>query len=761
MSEEEKLGKGVRILAVVLPIFFLIALSVFVLLKMREEEQERTPDAITPPPVVKENIPPETAGQPEAPSVTVNKKPVNVVDRAISDALRWLAKKQKKDGSWDAAIESSKTGVTALALLAFIENGHSTRDGVYCGWVSNGLNYLLSRQSEKGTIDRGISESWIYNHVISLIVFSKIYGMTGEKRFRDAAGKAAQYLISAQNPGLGWKYQPKSGRNDTSITSWAVLAFHELRSNKVMAVPESVFDGAWNWFDRATNTAGKTGYMRPGDDGSVIRGVNEQYSKNPSLTAAAIFSRILCGQSRNDPKIIKGLNIVKGNFPEWQDGEKKNIDLYCSFWLTNALKTLVPPQTMKDYASHLIVSILSLQEKEGRERGSFSPDGKWGMVGGRAYSTAICAIVLKKLKDVEGVDLSSIKPLDKILKDEEEADSYTGIPPNLSEISLSEITSKLNHLKITISFSETPLLEVFNFLHDITRIFCIPSKELCDNASLYSITLRLRDVSLKAAIEAICLSAGGIDYGIREENGSCFVYLSSPDDIANLNLPKPADFKPSTEYSSIKAALPNRDLSFGLSKEEYRKVECIRSKFDEKVKLSMEISTFGELRRLLKNELGIEIKLSESALKNMPDDDKDVSRSSDERTLEEILNALQYHAQAKYVITPNGILFPSEEMYRNMEYLYNKSHIESVLKTRTVTLSFKETSFENLISFLSDITGLNFVFTAKARKTCEEKCIDRELSDSLLLNALEDICRRAGVTYEIKEYYILIKSLSE
>ncbi len=252
------------------------------------------------------------------------------------------------------------------------------------------MEFLRSRQDSHGRIGLTGAEGWIYNHAISLLALSRNCCLTKDARHRKPISRAAKYLLDVQNPGLGWKYEFRSGRNDTSVTCWAALALREAHKSGALEVPDSAFEGAANWLDRVTNTAGKAGYMRPGDDGSVIVDVNDTYEKYPSTTASALVTRMLNGQRRQDRKIMKGLRLIlESQPPEWFEGETLRVDLYYSFWAATAAKILLPFEKRKEWTSRLISSILSIQKTSGKDAGSFSPQGKWGMVGGRVYATAI------------------------------------------------------------------------------------------------------------------------------------------------------------------------------------------------------------------------------------------------------------------------------------------------------------------------------------------------------------------------------------
>ncbi len=333
-------------------------------------------------------------------------------ESAVTAALRWLHYHQDRPaGMWDQdgfskncdskqppACDKPGTGqydvaCSALALLAFLGNGHTHRVGQFKKTVSLGLNWLVKQQKSDGSLGERSAESWIYNHAIGTMALCEAFAVTRDYKLQGPAQNAVNFIKGAQNPGLGWKYEPQDGRNDTSVSGWMVLALKAAKAAR-LDVDAAMFQGAINWFDRATNTAGKTGYMRPGDNGSVIRGVNDRYAKLPTMTGVGVICRIFCGQSRRDPKITKGVDILMQNLPTWNKPKNDKVDMYYWYYATYAMfqyggkKWHTWNEAMKN-------ALLSTQRQGGCADGSWDPVGKWGMVGGRVYSTAINALTLE------------------------------------------------------------------------------------------------------------------------------------------------------------------------------------------------------------------------------------------------------------------------------------------------------------------------------------------------------------------------------
>lgn len=333
-------------------------------------------------------------------------------EAAVAAALQWLSCHQDKDGKWnqdgfakncDATKGIACTGpghsehydvaLTGLALMAYLGNGSTHQEGKYKENAKKGLDWLLSQQQADGRMSRRIVESWVYSHAIATLAICEALAMTGDKNLREPCQRAVTFTVKAQKPGSGWKYEPGSGMSDTSVTGWVVSALKAAQDADI-AVPRAAFDGALSWFDRATNTAGKTGYMRPGDDGSVIRGKNEAFAKQPTMTAAAVHSRMLCGQGRDSGRVKKGIGILMSNLPVWNRPDFTKVDPYYWYHGTQALFHFGGTK-WKRWNTAVKKALLENQCKGGCADGSWEPVGKWDVVGGRIGATALNCLTLE------------------------------------------------------------------------------------------------------------------------------------------------------------------------------------------------------------------------------------------------------------------------------------------------------------------------------------------------------------------------------
>ena len=357
---------------------------------------------------------------------------------AVRAALEWLRRHQSEDGSWKAhgyldrckktcqntdptrygdgrGYKEHDVGVTGLAMLAFAGYGHTHRDGIYEEYVEclkKAVAFMKSVQvksndpSTNGRFGPGEAEDWIYSHAIATMAMSELLVMSNDViGLKTSVTDAVKLCLHAQNDGFGWRYGIKSGENDTSVTGWMVLALKTAKNARLDIPKEDFqrgFDGALNWFNRATASNGKTGYQAPGDEGSRLNKVFPEpypYSKDLScMTAVAVLCRLFAGEKRESQAIRDGVKILMLHTPRWQEQKGRalsSINMYYWYYGSYALFQF-GGEPWKKWNEDMKKVLLETQRAGIMdEDGSWDPIDEWGVAGGRVYSTAICAMTLE------------------------------------------------------------------------------------------------------------------------------------------------------------------------------------------------------------------------------------------------------------------------------------------------------------------------------------------------------------------------------
>ena len=163
-------------------------------------------------------------------------------------------------------------GITALVLLAFLEDGHTYRKGEHKKVVREGFRFLKEMQDPEGCYGPRESSHFVYNHAIATLAMVRHYQATKVVGYKRSAEAGVEFILKARNPGGAWRYGIRPKDNDSSVTGWMVAALSAAR-DAGFKVDEAAFREPREWIDRITNPkTGKVGYdkrdtgpARPGD----------------------------------------------------------------------------------------------------------------------------------------------------------------------------------------------------------------------------------------------------------------------------------------------------------------------------------------------------------------------------------------------------------------------------------------------------------------------------------------------------------------
>ena len=305
-------------------------------------------------------------------------------EQAVARALKWLAKEQNNNGSWDlAAGEAGVTtdgrgrfAATGLALLPFLGAGHTHKDGEYKYVVDRGLNYLIKEMKRDGNGLDGLGRLTdgygnYYSHGLCTIAMCEAYAMTRDNRLRLPAQQLINEIVDAQHPaGGGWRYRRREP-GDTSVLGWQLMA---LKSGKLayLNVPDKTFQGASRFLDSVQTDYGSAyGYTSPGT--------------RSSTSAVGLLSRMYLGWDRDRKGIEKGVNRISKVGPDKDE-------IYFSYYATQILHHYGGPKWDKWNAS-MRDSLVNSQSRGGRD------DGSWQLRAShhrsRIYCTSMATMILE------------------------------------------------------------------------------------------------------------------------------------------------------------------------------------------------------------------------------------------------------------------------------------------------------------------------------------------------------------------------------
>ncbi|MEM6674967.1 MAG: prenyltransferase/squalene oxidase repeat-containing protein [Planctomycetota bacterium] len=335
-------------------------------------------------------------------------------EQAIKDGLEWLKNHQDQDGMWDndefmkhdpsndkcdgAGDPIHDVGVTGLALLAFLGDGHTMTLGLYKDVVKRGIKWLMDEQDrETGLFGEELGHAFLYDHAIASLAFTETFYLDKAIILKSKAQKAMNYISRARNPYGVWRYEvPPDGENDTSVTGWMVFAMKSAEEGK-LKIDREAYTAAIQWFDEMTDPAtARVGYLEVGSPSSRVTGLNNQYptDKGEALTAVALLCRFFLGQVPDEePMMEKHAELLLKTLPKWEP-EELGCDMYYWYYGTYAMYQM-GGKYWKEWRKALEPAVLSSQRKDGSSKGSWDPVGPWGYSGGRVYSTATMVLCLE------------------------------------------------------------------------------------------------------------------------------------------------------------------------------------------------------------------------------------------------------------------------------------------------------------------------------------------------------------------------------
>ena len=323
-------------------------------------------------------------------------------EKAVHAALSWLAAAQSANGGWDAsrfgagkelkvlgedrrgAGQNADTGVTGLALLAFLGSGHTHRHGAYTSEVADGLEYLRQHQRSDGALFGNAQVfARMYCHSMATFAVCEALALTGDKRLQPVAEAAVRYTLAMQHPtDGGWRYR-RGDTGDTSQLGWQLMT---LKSAELAEL--SIPTITWTMVER---------YLRRVRRGSTggLASYRPEAPASRTMTAEALFCRQLLRATGyggiSAIELHEALRAVSQELPS-----SRHRNLYYWYYATLALHQAKGESTAAATAwedwNHALTSVLLTTQQDD---GSWSADTTWGGYGGRVYTTALSAMCLE------------------------------------------------------------------------------------------------------------------------------------------------------------------------------------------------------------------------------------------------------------------------------------------------------------------------------------------------------------------------------
>ena len=304
----------------------------------------------------------------------------SLTEAAVARGLYWLARQQNPLGSWALDGRRQRSAGTSLALLPFLGAGQTHLVGHYKDTVSGGLRYLLESQKSDGDLRGDAARQYgMYVHGQAAIVLCEAYAMTHDERFREPAQQAIDFIVAAQYPSGGWRYQPRqelrtrAQRGDTSVLGWQVMALQSARAAG-LDVPDQVLQLAQQYLDLVARDGGATyAYQQSG-------------GPTPTMTAEGLLCRMYLGWQRQESALDKGLDYLMDRLPS-----PGQVDYYYWYYATQVVHH-IGGHHWTQWNRAIRNTLVDMQRTRGRDAGSWPARGHHNA--GELYSTslAICTL---------------------------------------------------------------------------------------------------------------------------------------------------------------------------------------------------------------------------------------------------------------------------------------------------------------------------------------------------------------------------------
>jgi hypothetical protein len=304
-------------------------------------------------------------------------------EQAIERGVRWLARAQRRDGSFREGGGSGAypAAMTALAGMAFLGHGDTPTRGKYAANVRRAVQYLTHpRQAQRnGLISGGGGEESrsMYGHGFATMFLACCLGEEGDPRLEDrikvVLRKAIELTDRSQSAAGGWLYTPDQNGDEGSVTITQVQALRACR-NAGMSVPVRVIRKAVGYIEASQQPDGGIAY-NAGGSGS-----------QPAITAAAVAVLYNAG-AYDSPAAERCMAYCKRNLQVAGGGRGFGHYFYTHLYLAQAYwqASVTEPQLWDRYYPAIRDQLLRMQARDG----SWQGDGV-----GNVYGTAIAVTVL-------------------------------------------------------------------------------------------------------------------------------------------------------------------------------------------------------------------------------------------------------------------------------------------------------------------------------------------------------------------------------
>ncbi len=315
------------------------------------------------------------------------------VDIALKQSIAFLAKAQDRTGA--ITDRSHPVAMTSLAIMAMASIGTQPSDeDEISRAMSRAIDFVLTPKHQNNEGFFGDSDnSRMYGHGITTLMLTEVLGM-GEtaaqnEKIHRALVPAIKLILESQkvpkpqsNQG-GWRYTPKSGDADLSVSVWQLMALRSAK-NDGMDVPGEAIDAAVEYLRESYVTHGRRGKEK--NELAKVSGFSYtpgSHQPTFTMTSAGLLAMQVCGLY-DSPMVAGAAEWLLQHPPQLNE----RYFFYGLYYYAQGMHQF--GGTHAEKAEALVAKLLIESQNQ---NGSWTPRGEEGNYG-HVYATALATLSL-------------------------------------------------------------------------------------------------------------------------------------------------------------------------------------------------------------------------------------------------------------------------------------------------------------------------------------------------------------------------------
>ena len=302
-------------------------------------------------------------------------------DSAQHAGCEWIARNQDADGTWDPAKVGGsalyRPALTALATLALAREPQQYQRQIDAACVA--LKKLQLADGGVGAEDSGR----MYNHALATCALLTVYAQGRHPEWKDAIGNAVAFIRSRQQRDGGWGYRAAADDPaNTAVTVWQVQALARADAQGWTDAGASLRKGL-HWLQQRADNHGRFGY--------TAESATAQNTTAGSPTLDAMASCTLLNAGAAETELAATTSAALANLRAENVSPAAGTDFYRAFFTAAAWDAVGDTRR----ATTLRTAVCANRETGGINKGSWTPTGAYGAVGGRICATSLAVLTLR------------------------------------------------------------------------------------------------------------------------------------------------------------------------------------------------------------------------------------------------------------------------------------------------------------------------------------------------------------------------------